>query len=144
MAVRLTQVHLAMAVVASGLHKLQFGDWWAGVALWYPLYPPFSTTMEDARAHSAHGVALLAALSVAAYAVLAWQLTFPIFAWKPRWRVLLLGGACAGCFGCAWLYELPLFGAVLFVGALSYLTPVEWRLIGAVLSRATLVANRQG
>src|SRR5262249_51494988 len=39
-AIRLLQVHLAVAVVASGLHKLQFGDWWQGLALWYPLHPP--------------------------------------------------------------------------------------------------------
>ena len=133
-ALRLLQVHWALAMVASGLHKLQFGDWWAGVALWYPLYPPLSATLEDARAHSAHGVALLAVLSLAAYAVLAWQIAFPVFAWKPHWRGLLLGGAGLGWLGCAWLYELPLFGAVLFLGCLSYLTPVEWRRIGTSAS----------
>ena len=132
-ALRLLQVHLAMVVVASGLHKLQFGDWWAGVALWYPLYPPLSATIKDARTHSDHGVALLAVLSLAAYAVLAWQIAFPAFAWNPRWRKLLLGGAFVGWLGCVWLYELPLFGSVLFVGCLSYLTPCEWHRIRARL-----------
>ncbi len=126
-ALRLLQVHWAMVMVAGGLHKLQFGDWWAGVALWYPLYPPLSATLEDARAHSAHGVAWLTVLSLAAYAVLAWQIAFPVFAWKPHGRWLLLGGASLGWLGCAWLYELPLFGAVLFLGCLSYLTAEEWR-----------------
>ncbi len=136
-ALRLLQVHWAMAMVASGLHKLQFGDWWAGVALWYPLHPPLSATLEDARAHSAHGIAWLIFLSLAAYAVLAWQIAFPVFAWKPRWRGLLLAGAGVGWLGCGWLYELPLFGAVLFLGCLSYLTPVEWRRIGARLRGVT-------
>ena len=39
--VRLVQVHFAIVLVVSGLHKLQFGDWWSGVAWWYPLNPPF-------------------------------------------------------------------------------------------------------
>ena len=142
-ALRLLQVHLAMAIVASGLHKLQFGDWWAGVALWYPLYPPFSATVEDARTYSNHGIAILGVLSLAAYAVLAWQIAFPAFAWKPRWRKLLLGGACVGYLGCVWLYELPLFGAVLFVCCLCYLTPCEWHRIGAGLRSAAAVAARQ-
>ncbi len=142
-ALRLLQVHWAMALVASGLHKLQFGDWWAGVALWYPLYPPLSATLDNARAHSAHGVALLTVLSLAAYAVLAWQIAFPVFAWKSHWRGLLLVGACLGWLGCAWLYELPLFGAVLFLGCLSYLTPVEWRGIGTRLRSVMPMATRQ-
>ncbi|HQX50913.1 MAG TPA: hypothetical protein PLR25_13450 [Planctomycetaceae bacterium] len=143
-ALRLLQVHLAMTIVASGLHKLQFGDWWAGVALWYPLYPPLSATIKDARTYSNHDVALLAVLSLAAYAVLAWQIAFPAFAWKPRCRKLLLGGAFVGCLGCVWLYELPLFGSVLFVGCLSFLTPCEWHRIRARLRlvRSITAAHR--
>ena len=91
-----------------------------------------------------HGVALLTVLSLAAYAVLAWQIAFPVFAWKPRWRKLLLGGACVGCLGIAWLYELPVFGAVLFVGCLSYLTPCEWHRIGDRLRAVTSAAARRG
>lgn len=141
---RLLQVHLAMAFVASGLHKLQFGDWWAGVALWYPLYPPLSATIQDAQTHMNHGVAMLTILSLGAYAVLSWQIAFPVFAWKPRWRLLLLGGACVSCLGNAWLYKLPLFGAVLFIGCLSYLTPDEWYRIGDRFRTVTGAAARRG
>lgn len=143
-ALRLLQVHWAMVMVGSGLHKLQFGDWWAGVALWYPLYPPLSTTLEDAQTHSSHGIALLTVLSLAAYAMLAWQIAFPVFAWKPHWRWLLLGGAGLGWLGCAWLYELPLFGAVLFLGCLSYLSPVDWRRITSGLKSVMLRLARRG
>src|SRR5439155_26955419 len=41
LALRLLQVHFALIVVTAGLHKLQFGDWWGGVAYWYAVYPPF-------------------------------------------------------------------------------------------------------
>src|SRR5205807_9315609 len=43
---RLVQVHFAIVLLVSGLHKLQFGDWWSGVAWWYPLNPPFELTPD--------------------------------------------------------------------------------------------------
>src|SRR5262249_23695329 len=64
-------------------------------------------------------------LSLAQYVFLAWQITFPLFAWSPRWRWLLLGGGVLGWLGCAFLYGEPLFGPVYFIGCLSYLTPAE-------------------
>jgi hypothetical protein len=126
-ALRLLQVHLAVVLVTSGLHKLQFGEWWAGVALWYPLYPPFQTTPAAARLHAADGESYLATLSLAAYLTLAWQLGFPFFAWRPRWRVVLLGGALIGWPAAALVLHLPWFGPALFIGSLSYLLPTEWR-----------------
>lgn len=125
-AMRLLQLHLAVVMVTTGLHKLQFGDWWAGVALWYPLYPPFEATVQDARANMDHAVTFLFILSMAAYATLCWQIAFPVFAWKPAWRKLLLGGAIIGWLGNALLYELPVYGPGIFIGCLSYLSPVEW------------------
>ncbi len=131
LALRLLQVHVAIVLVTSGLHKLQFGDWWAGVAFWYPLYPPFQTTVAAVRSHAAHHEFYLGILSVAAYLTLGWQIGFPLFAWKPGWRLVLLGGASLGWLGTAFLYRLPLLGPILLLGCLSYLTPAEWhRLIG--------------
>lgn len=127
LALRLIQVHFAMVLVTSGLHKLQFGDWWAGVALWYPLYPPLQTSLAEARRHAEHGRAYLFILSLLAYLTLAWQLTFPWFAWKQRWRGLLLGGAMLGWLGLACIYGLPWLGPILVVGGLSYVTSEEWR-----------------
>ena len=143
-AVRLLQVHLAIVMLTSGLHKLQFGDWWAGVALWYPLYPPLVATVADAREHMANAVSFLLMLSVAAYATLCWQIAFPVFAWKPAWRKLLLGGAIVGWLGNVFLYELPLFGAVIFIGCLSYLSPAEWERVYERLGKLReLVVARQ-
>jgi hypothetical protein len=125
-ALRLLQIHFAMVVVTSGLHKLQSGDWWAGVALWYPLFPPPSAAIDDVRQHADHAVSLLFCLSTAAYACLGWQIAFPVFAWKRRWRLVLLGGALAGWIGNTWLYQLPVFGSAMFIGCLSYIQPAEW------------------
>jgi hypothetical protein len=134
-ALRLLQVHLAIVVVTTGLHKLQFGDWWAGVALWYPLYPPFQTTVADARVHAEYAQLYLGLLSVAAYLVLAWQIGFPMFAWRPRWRPVLLGGAALGWLGAALVYRLPLVGPAFFVGCLSFVSPAEWHRLATLAAR---------
>jgi hypothetical protein len=126
-AVRLIQVHFAVAILISGLHKLQFGDWWAGVAFWYPLYPPFETSLTVARSHAGHAEAYLGVLSIAVYLTLVWQIGFPLYAWKPSWRMVLLAGGVAAWLGNAFLYGLPLFGPVILICCLSYLTAEEWR-----------------
>jgi hypothetical protein len=142
LAVRLLQVHFAVAMLANGLHKLQYGDWWGGVAYWFPLYPPFEATMEQARAQAPQATELLFVLSLLAYLTLAWQLAFPFFAWRRRWRPVLLGGALAGWAGLAFLYRLPLFGPIYVIGCLSYLTPAEWHRLGDLLARVAARLRR--
>jgi hypothetical protein len=129
-ALRLLQVHCALAVVIGGLHKLQFGEWWSGAALWYPLNPTLEMTAEKLRAQAPEAQTRLVFLSIATYVVLFWQLTFPVFAWLRPLRFVLLGGAALGWAGSEFLYHEPLFGPVLFLASLAYLTPAEWR--GAV------------
>jgi hypothetical protein len=110
---------------------LQFGEWWSGVALWFPLHPAFDTTLAEVRSHMAQRELYLGILSAVVYGILAWQLAFPLFAWRPRWRVVLLGGAVLGWIGTAFIYHQPLIGPALLVGCLSYVTPAEWhRLFG--------------
>jgi hypothetical protein len=125
-ALRLLQVHFAIVMLISGLHKLQFGEWWSGAAFWYPLHPPFATSFEQAREHASNATTYLTLLSLGAYATLAWQIAFPVFAWRPRWRFLLLGGAVLGWVGLTFMYELPLFGPAICICCLGYLIPGEW------------------
>jgi hypothetical protein len=136
LALRLLQVHVAVVVVVSGLHKLQFGDWWAGVAYWYPLHRPFETTPETIRARASSAGSYLFFLSLAQYAALAWQLAFPFFAWRRAWRPVLLAGGALGWLGAALLYREALFGPALFVGCLSYFTPEEWLALRGLIGRA--------
>jgi hypothetical protein len=134
-AVRLLQVHFAVAVVASGLHKLQIREWWAGVAPWYYLTAPLTTTPDDVRSYMPNANSLFITLSLGAYLALAWQIAFPAFAWRRGWRpVLLLGAALAWVFDLAVL-GLPLFGPITVIGCLSYLAPDEWRRAGRLLGR---------
>ncbi len=126
-ALRLIQVHLAILLVTSALHKLQSSAWWSGVAYWYHLVPPLELTPARVRGMAASGFAWMVFLNVACYATLAWQLAFPAFAWRTGWwRALLFGGAVAGCVGLVWIYRMPLFGPALLAGCLAFLTDAEW------------------
>ncbi len=121
------QVHFAIVVATSGVHKLQFADWWAGAAYWYPLHPPMLMDAGKLAAEKIHGDMTLFVLSVAGYCALAWQLAFPLFAFRKRLRVLLLAGGIVGWIGAAWLYGEPTFGPLYALACLTYLTPAEWR-----------------
>ena len=127
LAVRLFQVHFAIIVFTGCLSKLQFGDWWSGVAFWYPLHNPFAMNAERLRSESQYAEALLFFLSLTQYLVLAWQLSFPFFAWRPRWRWLLLSGGVLGWIGSVFILGEPLFGPIYLIGCLSFLSPAEWQ-----------------
>ncbi|HZZ76896.1 MAG TPA: hypothetical protein VFE62_00160 [Gemmataceae bacterium] len=125
---RLIQIHFTILIMISALHKLQVSDWWSGVALWYPLHPPFQVTADSLRAEAASAQVTLFWVSLATYGVLAWQLAFPLFAWRQGtvWRTILLGGAAVGWIGSIFVYKLPLFGPVYCIAALSFLSAEEW------------------
>jgi hypothetical protein len=129
-------------LVTSGLHKLQFGDWWAGVAYWYPLNPPFEVTRESLRAQAPDAQRSLALLSLMQYVALTWQLTFPLFAWRKRWRILLLAGGVAGWIGSLVIYRQPLFGPILLLACLCYLSPEEWRRVASLQTKLLLKPRR--
>ena len=145
---RLMQVHFAIVMVATGLDKLQSGDWWAGVPFWHFVYSPFEITPEKMRDYADSGPTTLGVLSLLAYLCLAWQLTFPLFAWRPRWRALLLGGAVIGWLGNALLYDLPLFGPLTFLFCLSYVSPAECHrlarvpFVAEILKRFSVVSRQ--
>jgi hypothetical protein len=127
---RIMQIHVAIIFVTSGFHKLQSGDWWSGAALWYPLHGPFQTTIESMRREMPNRVINLFVLSVVQYAGLAWQIGFPLFAWRTGWwRAVLLGGAAAYWLGMIFVFHLPIFGPFVCIGCLSFLTPEEWALL---------------
>lgn len=131
-ALRLCQVHLALMLVMGGLRKLQFGEWWSGVGLWYALHPPFATSPQELQAIASQSSRYLVQLSVASYALLAWQLLFPLFAWRRGLgRLVLLGGASIGVMAGVAVQENPFQGASLLVACLCFVTPAEWqRLVG--------------
>jgi hypothetical protein len=128
LAIRLIQVHFAIVMVTSGLNKLQFGDWWSGMGLWYRLHPPYDLDADKLRALAENKWLSWFVHSLIQYPLLAWQIAFPVFAWRGGpWRVVLLGGGVLSWVGCAFIYGVPLFGPIYLIGCLSYLTPAEWR-----------------
>jgi hypothetical protein len=139
---RLVQVNIAIVIVVSGLHKLQFGDWWSGGALWYPLHPPFETDAES-LVNRPDAKTYMFFLSLAGYLALAWQIGFPLFAWRRRWRVVLLGGAVIGWIGSVFIWQLPLFGPVFLIGSLCYLTADEWLWLSRFLPQRAAVSDER-
>lgn len=131
LAVRMFQVHFALIVLTSALHKLQFEDWWLGLAFWYPLHPAFETTKASLQKEIENVNTTFFFLSLAQYLVLAWQLSFPFWAWRSRFRWLLLTGAAVAFFGCGWFYGVPGMGPFFALGCLSYLSAEEWHRITA-------------
>jgi hypothetical protein len=127
LAVRLLQVHFALIVVVCALHKLQISDWWSGVAFWYPLFPPLRTNLASVRTTVGVWYVEMLVLSLAGYLTLAWQLGFPLFAWRRRWRPVLIGGSLLGWLGCLFIYGLPLFGPVFVIASLGFVPSAQWR-----------------
>jgi hypothetical protein len=127
-AIRLLQVHFAIIIVTSGLHKLQMGDWWSGIAFWYAWHPAYQTTLESLQREKAGAPTMLFILSLVQYCVLAWQIGFPMFAWRKSVaaRTILLVGAAIAWAGALFLLKLPLFGPFTCICSLSYLRPEEW------------------
>lgn len=140
--VRLLQVNVAIMIFVSAIHKLQFGYWWSGVAFWFPLHQPFETTADSLRASATVSETYLFFLSLVQYAVLGWQLAFPVFAWKKNWRWLLIGGSALAWAGSALILKQPLFGPFFFIASLSFLTPGEWQWVeGKVTKLGDVIAG---
>lgn len=135
-ALRLLQLHFALALVMMGLHKLQIAEWWGGVTFWYPMHRPSETTLEAINSLRLKRESYLYFISLGAYLVIVWQIFFPTFAWRRglcRW--VLLGGAVAGTLGLMIIYPIPLMGPVFMLLCLTYLTDFEWFSIFSPLRR---------
>jgi len=142
LALRLLQVHFAIAMVATGLHKLQSSSWWSGLAPWFYLHPPFRSTMSELQTYAPpNAQTALNAFSLVAYAVLAWQIGFPLFAWRLWLRPLLLGGAVLGWLMTALALKMPVVGPLIFVICLAYVSPMEWRWVESMLTRLPIFAR---
>jgi hypothetical protein len=144
-ALRLMQVHVAILVFSSALGKLQQSIWWEGIALWFPRHPAYELTAERINElKAAGGIATeLLFMSIAAYLVLAWQLTFPFLAFQKRARRWIVGGAFLGMLGAWYFYRLPMFGPTWFVASLAFLDHDDWQALAARFGRASPVSERE-
>ena len=77
-----------MLFISSGLIKLQSGEWWRGAALWFPLHDSFDINADRLRDLAESKDVQMFFLGLGGYLLLAWQIAFPAFAWRPRWRWL--------------------------------------------------------
>ncbi|MCI0463441.1 MAG: hypothetical protein L0Z62_41415 [Gemmataceae bacterium] len=127
LALRLLQIHFALVIVTSGLHKLQVADWWSGSALWFPLFPAMETTLEEARSLSGWALPFTLGVLLVVSLLLAWRLLYPLLALAAGSR---RGGALA-----AGITAVALAGGVYLLGTGSPRF-LPWFFLG-VLSLAT-------
>ncbi len=135
LALRLFQINFAIAMVASALHKLQVKEWWNGQVPWFYLNRPFQTTPEQVQAYKIGAEDYLIYFSLATYLALAWQLFFPLFAWRRSLRFILLGGGVLSWIAYSFFLPLPLIGPIFMIGCLGFLTPAEWLSVLHLLGR---------
>jgi hypothetical protein len=140
LAVRLLQVHMAIIMTTSGLHKLQVSEWWSGTALWLPR-PNFDLSLDAALQTPVSPRLWLVILSLSAYAVVAWQISFPFLMWRPRARSLMIVAAVAGCIAHAAVFRLPIFGPAVVIGSLAFLESAQWRRGLEIMRRWPVIAQ---
>lgn len=143
LAMRMMQVHIAALIFSSSLGKLQQSIWWEGLALWFVQNPAYELTQERIESLRASGGigSELKFLSALTYAVLAWQITFPAFAFQ-RWaRWWIIGGAFLGMLGGWYFYRSLMFGPTWFVASLAFLTAEEWERLTTRFRRTSVQAD---
>ncbi|MBY0586800.1 hypothetical protein K2X85_06465 [bacterium] len=124
-ALRLIQVHFAIIIVMSLLHKFQDAEWWAGDALWYSLYTPFETNVGNLLQQAGRRDNWLVLISLATYLTMIWQATFPIqpFTRLGRW-VMFLGGVI-GWIWCDLIARQPVFGPAIMIAIVASCRSVD-------------------
>jgi hypothetical protein len=125
-AIRLLQVHLAIGMIASGLHKLQYWEWWSGHAIWFQISPPSPFAFERMMALREAGWSARSGYtlsSLVTYVVLAWQIGFPVAMFRPGARWLWIAvGLTGGLLGLAWQGTFQ-GGCVAIITSLVFLLP---------------------
>jgi hypothetical protein len=125
LALRLIQVHFAIILFMSVLHKFQDAEWWAGDALWYSIFTPFETNISDLLRQSGQRGSWLTLISLATYVTLAWQLTYPIQPCTRIGRWVMLVGAIVGWIWCDLIAKQPIFGPAILIASLAACRPDE-------------------
>lgn len=123
---KLIQVHVAVIVFMSVLHKFQDPEWWAGDALWYHVYQPFATDVKSLLGQQGRMNGTLIFLSIATYATLIWQLTYPIQPITRQGRWIMLAGSLIGWAWCALIAGQPIYGPGILIGSLAALPANHW------------------
>jgi len=123
-AMRLIQVHMCIFYLFAGLDKLQGIHWWDGTAGWMAFanleYQSFDMTWLAAWP------GLLALIT---YLTTAWELSYCVLVWLPRWRPVVLLMAVLVHGGIALTLGLMTFGLAMLIGNMAFLPPTFVRAV---------------
>ncbi|MEM6294953.1 MAG: HTTM domain-containing protein [Myxococcota bacterium] len=120
MALRLSQVQMAVIMGFAGLEKLQGEDWWDGMGIWFAM-----TDWEFNFFPLAPFAAAPYLLNVLSYGSVLFELAYPALIWGRRTRTPLLLVAFALHLGVAVVMGLWLFSLAMVIAHLAF-APAAW------------------
>ncbi|HEX4143015.1 MAG TPA: hypothetical protein VHY91_05655 [Pirellulales bacterium] len=118
--IRLMQVHLAMLLATMGGAKLFGATWWVGSAVWWLASRPESRLVDLTGLPEY-------LINFWTHAIVAVEISFPIFVWIPLLRPLMLALAALVWISLALLTGQITFAAIMLVASLSYCSPAWLR-----------------
>ena len=120
MALRLSQVQMAVIMGFAGLEKLQGEDWWDGMGLWFAM-----TDWEFNFFPLVPFAAVPYLINVLSYGSVLFELAYPALIWGRRTRTPLLLIAFALHLGVAIVMGLVLFSLAMAIAHLAF-APSAW------------------
>lgn len=121
LAQRLIQVHLAVIYLGAGLSKLKGLSWWTGEAVWLAVAN---------REYQSHDLTWLAwtpwLINLVSVGTVAWEMTFWLLVWHPRWRWPVLLAGLGMHTGIGAFLGMWTFGIVMELGYLAFVPSETW------------------
>lgn len=135
LAIRLTQVHMCIIYLFSGLGKLQGDQWWLGEACWSSI-----ATLEYQSLDMTWLAKYPWLLNFMTHATVFWELSYCALVWPRLTRpwVLLLAVLVHG--GIALFLGMPTFGLAMLIGNLAFVSPKTVRKIFDPIARRIALA----
>ena len=133
---RLMQIQVCVIYGFSGMEKLKGTRWWDGSAFWDIL-----SAGNLQRWDMSFVANMPVVIATVAYAVLLWEVYFPVLVWVPRLRLPMLAFGVAMHLGIFVFMNLPSFGFLMIANYILFLKEEEilWGLNR--LKRATKIAD---
>jgi hypothetical protein len=128
---RLIQVHLALIYAMSGLAMASNDAWWGGEAVWWLLARPEEYAFALTPWMDSHPYVI----NLWTYAILLFQLAFPVLVWTRLWRPLLVALAIPVWALTALASGLYLYSAIMLLGTLTFVAPEVPQLLFARQAR---------
>ncbi len=122
MVLRLIQIHVCIIYFWAGFAKLKGDSWWTGEAMWQVIANQEYQTIDLTWMAYVPWLPYLIA-----HVTVAWEVSFCILVWRPRWRPLMLGIGTLMHLGIGAFLGMWTFGLIMTFPYLAFAHPSRWR-----------------